>query len=76
MIKVRPKYPSRNHEIVAALRESAGAGPPRDPAMVVKKQVAEIAIQMALLYGGEWKVRIDPENGLVQVARRRHPKIF
>jgi len=68
--RYRPKYATRNEEIVAGLREAAGAGPPIDPAMKVKRLVAEIAIQMALLHGGDWKVEIQPEKGFLLVSRR------
>lgn len=68
--RYRPKYATRNEEIVAGLREAAGAGPPIDPAMKVKRLVAEIAIQMALIHGGDWRTEIDHEIGAVVVRRR------
>lgn len=64
------RYPSKNHEIVAKLRDAAGAGPPVDPAMRIKRLVAEIAIQMALLHGGDFRVQIDHEKGYILVAPR------
>lgn len=67
-IRVRPRYKTRNDQIVAELRSSAGAGPPIDPEMKVKRLVAEVAIQMALLHGGDWRVLIDHERGLVMIA--------
>ncbi|MGY3330087.1 hypothetical protein ACVILI_003104 [Mesorhizobium sp. USDA 4775] len=70
MIKVKPRYRTRNEQIVADLRNSAGAGPPIDPEMKVKRLTAEVAIEMALLHGGEWRVRIDHREGVVMVARR------
>lgn len=69
MIKVKPRYKTRNEQIVADLRNSAGAGPPIDPVIRVKRLTAEVAIQMALLHGGEWRVQIDHAAGLVLVAR-------
>lgn len=69
-IQYGPRYATRNDEIVAGLREAAGAGPPRDPVMRVKKLVAEVAIEMALLHGGDWQTRIDHEAGFVAVTRR------
>ena len=69
--RIQPKYATRNHQIVAELRESAGAAPPIDPAMRVKRLTAEVAIQMALLHGGDWRVQCEPENGLVVISRRR-----
>lgn len=71
-IQYGPRYATRNDEIVAGLREAAGAGPPVDPHMRVKKLTAEVAIEMALLHGGDWRVRIDHQEGLVIVARRGH----
>ena len=68
--RIKPRYASKNHEIVANLREAAGAGPPMDPHMKVKRLVAEIAIQMALLHGGDWQVEVDHEVGLVMVVPR------
>lgn len=56
---------------VARIRAEARAGAPIDPHMRIKKRVAEVAYLMALVHGGDWKVRIDPQNGLVQIARRR-----
>lgn len=69
--QIKPRYETRNHAIVATLREAAGAGPPRDPNMRAKKMVAEIAILLALSQGGDWRVQFEPENGLVQISRRR-----
>ncbi|MDR7032405.1 hypothetical protein [Mesorhizobium sp. BE184] len=73
--RIRPKYKTRNEAIVARLREDAGAGAPIDPAMRIKRLTAETAIQMALLHGGDWRVQIDHEIGLVVVARRRQKRI-
>lgn len=69
--QVKPKYPSKNDEIVAGLREIAGAGPPIDPKMRVKRLAAEAATMMALLHGGDWRVQIEHEAGLIVIARRR-----
>lgn len=66
----RPKYKSRNEEIVAGLRESAGAGPPVDPTKKLKRYVAEAAILTALVHGGDWRVQFEPEEGLIQIVRR------
>lgn len=68
--RIRPRYASKNEEIVAKLREAAGAGPPIDPVMKVKRLTAEVAVQMALIYGGDWRVEVDPEIGFVLVSRR------
>ena len=68
--QIKPRYETRNHEIVAKLRENAGAGPPIDPSRTAKKRVAEAAILMALAYGGDWRVQFQPEHGVVVIARR------
>lgn len=72
--RYRRKFNSRNEEIVAALRENAGAAAPMDPFIVIKRKTAEVATAMALLHGGDWRVQIDHEVGLILVARRRHPR--
>lgn len=67
--RIKPRYPSRNDEIIAKLRAEVRAGPPRDPTMAAKKKVAEVAILMALIHGGEWRVQFEPENDLILIAR-------
>lgn len=71
--RIRPKFESRNDEIIAKLRESAGAAPPVDPMLKVKRLTAEVAIQMALLHGGDWRIEIDHDDGFVVVRRRSQP---
>jgi len=68
--RVKPRYRTRNDEIVAQLRHSAGAAAPLDPKIVIKRKAAEIASAMALLHGGDWRVRIDHQEGLLMIARR------
>lgn len=68
--QIRARYATRNDEIVAGLRDAAGAGAPLDPKTVIKRKAAEISTAMALLHGGDWRVQIDHEEGLVLVARR------
>lgn len=75
MIEFEPRHQSRNDEIIAELRKSAGAGPPMDPMTVVKRKAAEISIQMALLHGGDWRVEIDHQAGFVLIAPRL-PQIY
>lgn len=65
--RIKPRYASKNHEIVANLREAAGAGPPMDPEMVVKRKAAEIAVAMALLHGGNWRPVVDHQNRIVLI---------
>lgn len=55
---------------LAGLRGLALDGLPIDPAMLVECRAASIANAMALLHGGDWKVRIDPQEGLVMIVRR------
>lgn len=68
--RVKPRYRSKNDQIVAELRDAAGAGPPIDPLVRVKRLTAEVAVQMALLHGGDWKPVVDHEQGYVLVSRR------
>lgn len=68
--RIRPRFQTRNEEIVAGIREAAGAVAPLDPKTVIKRKTAEISILMALLHGGEWRVQIDHSAGFVHVARR------
>lgn len=68
--QIKPRFKTRNEQIVARIRAEAGADAPRDPVMTVKKRVAEIACLMALIHGGDWTVQIDHELGLIAVTRR------
>lgn len=72
--QVRQKYPTRNHEIIAELRELAGAAAPVDPYMAIKRKTAELAVLMAQVHGGEYRHQIDHEDGSVVVRRRCPPK--
>ena len=74
--RFKPKYQSKNHAIVAGLREAAGAGPPIDPHMKVKRLTAEVACAMALIHGGDWRVQVDHEIGLVVIAPRLQSSEF
>lgn len=74
MIHYVPRAKTRNEQIVADLRKLAGASPPLDPEMTIKRKAAEVAIAMALLHGGDWRLQYEPENGLVVIARRRRPR--
>lgn len=66
--RIKPKYATRNAEIVAGLRDAAGAAPPMDPVVKVKRLTAEVAVTMALIHGGDWRMMIDHEARLVMVA--------
>ena len=68
--QVRPKYKTRNDQIVAELFESAGATAPSDPETTIKRKAAEIAIAMAVLHGGDWRIEIDHEAGFVLIDPR------
>lgn len=68
--QIKPRYETRNDEIVANLRETAGARPPIDPEMRAKKLIAEAATLLALSRGGDWRMQFQPDRGLVVVARR------
>ena len=70
-----PRFKTRNDEIVAGLRTMAGAGAPLDPHMVIKRKAAEISTLMALIHGGDWRVQIDHEVGLIVITRRRQRQI-
>jgi len=68
--RVKPRYQSKNDQIVAELRDAAGAAAPLDPATVIKRKAAEISTAMALLHGGEWRVQIDHPLGFVLITQR------
>lgn len=68
--QIKPRYKTRNDEIVAGLRKAAGAVAPLDPKIIVKRKAAEISTAMALLHGGDWQVQIDHQEGFVLVSPR------
>lgn len=72
--QIRRKYANKTEETVGELINSTGALSSSDPKAVLKRKAAEVAYLMALLNGGEWKVRIDHDEGLVLIARRSHPR--
>jgi len=72
--RIKPRYKTRNEQIIADLRNAAGAGPPIDQEMAIKRKTAEIAIAMALLHGGEWMTHVDHYAGVVMVMRRPMPR--
>lgn len=65
--RIVQRYATKNEEIVAGLRELAGAAAPLDPMIVIKRKAAEISTAMALVHGGEWRVLIDHEAPLVLI---------
>jgi len=72
--RIRPKFKTKNEEIVAGLFAAAGADAPAAPEIVIKRKAAEISTLMALMHGGDWRVQIDHEDGLIVIARRRRQK--
>ncbi len=68
--RIKPKFKTRNEEIVAELFQVAGATAPAPPEIVIKRKAAEISTLMALLHGGDWMVEIDHQNGFVLIAPR------
>jgi hypothetical protein len=72
--QVRPKFRTRNEEIVAGLMEESGGSPPIDPYIAIKRKTAEVACAMALIHGGDYRIEIDHEDGSVVVRRRCPPR--
>lgn len=72
--QIRRKYRSKQEETIADLASSAGALASSDPKAILKRKTAEAAYLMALLHGGDWRVQIDHEDGLIVIARRRSPR--
>lgn len=66
--RIRPKYRTKQEEIVGEIMESAGALSSFDPEVVIKRKAAEVSYLMALLHGGDWRVEIDHENLFVLVT--------
>ena len=62
--RIRPKYKTRNDEIVAGLFQSAGAVAPAPPEIVIKRKAAEISTLMALIHGGDWRVETPSAAGV------------
>ena len=60
----------RNARIVKGIRDQAGADGPRDRLMQIKKATALIAVAMAELQGGDWRVEIDLDQNFVLIAPR------
>lgn len=70
MIHFVPRYKTRNEEIIAELRRAAGASVQINPETMINRKAAELAIAMALLHGGDWRVEVDHQAGFVLVAPR------
>lgn len=67
--RYKPRYRTRNDEIVANLISAAGAVAPLDPHVVIKRKAAEISTAMALIHGGDWRVAVDHEVPMVLIRR-------
>lgn len=67
--QIRPRFATRNEEIVEGLRKAAGAVAPLDQNIVVKRKAAELSTAMALIHGGDWRVVVDHEIPMVLVRR-------
>lgn len=68
--RIKPKFKTRMEATVAKLRAEAGADAPVDPHMKVKRLTAEVAIAMALIHGGDWRVQVDHQARLVVIVPR------
>jgi hypothetical protein len=68
--RIRPKYQSRNEEIVADLLYGTGGSTENELETVIKRKAAEISIAMAVLHGGDWRIQVDHEDGFVHITRR------
>jgi hypothetical protein len=68
--RIRPKYLTRKDEIVADLLYGASDTTEGELEAVIKRKAAEIAIAMAVLHGGDWRVQVDQDEGFVYVTRR------
>ncbi len=70
--QIRRKYATKSEETVADLLYGTGVKSEEEMETVIKRKAAEISIAMAILHGGEWRVTIDHEDGIVVVSRRPH----
>ena len=68
--QIRRKYATRSEEVIAdLLYESCGTTEEKLQA-VVKRKAAEIAIIMATMHGGDWRVHVEHDDGFVHITRR------
>lgn len=72
--QIRRKYASKAEETVAELLYGTGVKTEEEMETVIKRKAAEISIAMAILHGGEWRVKIDHDQQFVTVSRRPHRK--
>lgn len=69
MIEYLPRDKTRSEEAVKKLRYLATATGKIAMATQIERNAALIASAMALLHGGEWRVQIDHQAGLVMIVR-------
>lgn len=69
--QISRRYATKSEETVADLLYGTGVKTEEEMETVIKRKAAEISIAMAILHGGDWRVQIDHEDGLVVIARRR-----
>lgn len=72
--QIRRKYKTKQDEIVGDLIESSGAISALDTRAILKRKAAEVAYLMALMNGGDWRVKIDHDEGFVTISRRPHQR--
>lgn len=72
--RIRPRYKTKAEETVAALLQGSGIGTNEEMRDFVKRKATKIALAMSILYGGDYRVQIDEEDGLIVIARRRTPR--
>lgn len=68
--RIKRKFATRNEEIIAALRTAVQADAPLDHYASIRKKTAELAHLMSLVHGGDWRVQIDHDVGLIVIAPR------
>lgn len=68
MITYEPCERTRNEDTIQALREITGIWP-LSPASRVETAAAVIISAMTEIHGGEWRMQIDHQAGLVMVVR-------
>lgn len=70
--QIRRKYATKAEEVVADLLYGTGVKTEEEMDTVIKRKAAEVSIAMAILHGGDWRVKIDHDQGFVTISRRPH----
>lgn len=68
--QIRRKYATKAEETVADLLYGTGVKTEEEMETFIKRKAAEISIAMAILHGGEWRVHVDHDDGVVFITRR------